>query len=372
MNQNVKIINLIQNVATPHNNALIGRFKNDKRTKLILWYERCHDAQKYHWKKDLTNEHFQANVYGSKINWKFLRYCLLNKNHTYFIVGWSNANTRLLHLLFFVFRRPFNHWTDLPRSLDSSDSLIRKIKRKLSYLILRYSVAKVFCVGKLTINFFKKEGFSASQLVNLPIFVETNILPQSFHSQRNTIFSKYGINENSFVLSSGSRIVYEKGYDLLLRGLSSLSFGIRKNIKLFIVGCGEQLSSIMKLASELMLNEQVIFVKWLEIEDFMSLIANSDVFIHPARVDAYGGTILGMALGVPVIGSTGAGAAVDRIDHGLNGFLYEVEDTLALANYIEQLYRNPRLRSDMAIQARKTALSWPPEAGVEIILQNAI
>ncbi len=207
--------------------------------------------------------------------------------------------------------------------------------------------------------------------MNLPIFVETNILPQSFHSQRNTIFSKYGINENSFVLSSGSRIVYEKGYDLLLRGLSSLSFRIRKNIKLFIVGCGEQLSSIMKLVSELMLNEQVIFVKWLEIEDFMSLIANSDVFIHPARVDAYGGTILGMALGVPVIGSTGTGAAVDRIDHGLNGFLYEVEDTLALANYIEQLYRNPRLRSDMAIQTRKTALSWPP-SGVEIILQNAI
>lgn len=127
---------------------------------------------------------------------------------------------------------------------------------------------------------------------------------------------------------------------------------------------------LKRLATELNLVEQIVMEKWLAIDDFKALIANSDVFIHPARFDSYGGTTLGMALGVPVIGSTGAGAAVDRIEHGVNGFLYEATDTQALARIIRQLLTDPELRRRLGEAGRETALRWHPIRGVDILVQH--
>jgi glycosyltransferase involved in cell wall biosynthesis len=79
-----------------------------------------------------------------------------------------------------------------------------------------------------------------------------------------------------------------------------------------------------------------------------------------------------MALGVPVIGSYGAGAAIDRIQQGRNGFLYDAEDIQSLANFITLLYQNPDLRRRMGSEALKTAQEWPPSRGVQILVDHAI
>lgn len=372
MSKKSKPINLIQNLATPHNNVLIGCFKKYSEAEIRLWYERGQDHEKYQWATDITHEHFHAEIYGSSINWKFIRYCLGHRNERYVVVGWSNANTRLLHFLFFLLRRPYNHWSDLPRTLDRSASMRSRLARWLAYRVLRYSNATIFCVGKLTMDYFRRLGFPESRLVNLPIFVQSDEELASYHVQRKEIFSRYKIGDDDFVLSAGSRIVHDKGYDLLIQAVALLDEDIRQHVRVLIVGSGVQLTELERLVQELELEEQVILEKWLDITDFKALIANSHVFIHPARVDSYGGTTLGMALGVPVIGSYGAGAAVDRIEQGRNGFLYQPDDVRALANLITLLYRYPELRSYMGQEARKTATSWPPERGVEIMVNNAI
>ena len=79
-----------------------------------------------------------------------------------------------------------------------------------------------------------------------------------------------------------------------------------------------------------------------------------------------------MALGVPVIGSYSAGAALDRIEQGRNGFLYDAEDIRALGNFITLLYQNPDLKKRMGEAAYQTARQWPPQRGVDIIINNAI
>jgi phosphatidylinositol alpha 1,6-mannosyltransferase len=114
------------------------------------------------------------------------------------------------------------------------------------------------------------------------------------------------------------------------------------------------------------------FTGWLDIQEFKEIIANADIFIHPARFDSYGGTTLGMALGVPVIGSMGAGAAVDRIKHGVNGFLYEPTDTKALSIYIARLLQFAELRHRIGEAGRQTAMQWHPSRGVDIITEHSI
>ena len=224
----------------------------------------------------------------------------------------------------------------------------------------------------ITLNYFKKIGFAKSKLFNLPIFVESNENLPLYHSQRKELLNKYAIQSNDLILSAGSRIIYEKGYDLLIKAVGLVAADIRQHIKIIIVGDGDNVQVLEELIKELKLSDQIILEKWLAIKDFKTLIANSDVFIHPARFDSYGGTTLCMALGVPAIGSYGAGAAVDRIEQGRNGFLYEAEDTKTLANFITLLYQNPDLRKRMGEEALKTAKAWSPSRGVQIIIDHAI
>ena len=175
-----------------------------------------------------------------------------------------------------------------------------------------------------------------------------------------------------FLISSGSRIVHEKGFDLLINALAKIDVEIQSKVKLIIVGVGPELENLKRLTVDLKLERHVIFEDWLDIEAFKSVVVHSHLFAHPARRDAYGSTILGMAMGVPVVGSYEAGAAYDRIDSGRNGFLYHATDTGELASLITILVRYPLLRARMGEEALKTAIYWSPERGVNIIIDNII
>ena len=366
-------INLIQDIATPHNNVLISEFIDKSNIRLNLWYALQSDTNLYQWSKDLTQEHTSANIYGTSLNLKFIKYCLFHSDERYIIVGWANINTILLTFLFFLLRRPFNHWTDLPDFHDEHIIGFRKrILRWGAYKVLKYSNSIIFGVGVSSIKYFRKLGFSEKRLINLPIFVKVNEDLIAYKSKRNQLIEKYALGDSTFIISAGSRIVREKGYDLLIKAISFLDNEILDNLKLFVVGSGPSLFELEKQVIDLNLNNQVIFIKWLPIEDFKEIIANSDIFVHPARIDSYGGTTLGMALGVPVIGSFEAGAALDRILSGKNGFLYHAEDIQTLSNYISILYKYPLLKKTMATAARDTALQWPPSRGVDIITLHAI
>ena len=368
----VVTINLVQDLATPHNNVLIAQFKDNPDVKLKIWYAVDQDRGLYQWDKNISHEHFPAEIYGSAINWHFIKYCLTHQDEKFVIVGWANNNTRLVTLLFFLLRRKFNHWTDLPNTETRCKSLKQKFLRWLAYKMLRYSSAMVFCVGVTSMNYFRQLGFSEARLVNLPIFVEVNDNIPAYQMKREIIFAKYHIVPKNFVISAGSRLIHEKGYDLLINAVGLLDEETRKHVKVVIVGSGPCVAELQRLIVDLQLIDQITLEKWLAIEDFKTLIANSDIFIHPARLDSYGGTTLGMAVGVPVIGSYQAGAALDRIAQGRNGFLYDAEDIQVLANFITLLYQNPTLCKRMGKEARKTALKWPPRRGLEIIVENAI
>lgn len=368
----MQTINLIQDLATPHNNVLISAFTEKPGARLNVWYARDQDQKLYPWRKNISHEHYSARIYGNRFNWEFIRYCLKNSHEKFVIVGWMNINTSLLHIIFFLLRRPFNHWTDTPSAHSSNASLPQKISRWLAYKLLRYSRAKVFCVGVTAMKQFRHWGFPEEKLVNLPIFVKTNEDLPALLSRRNDIYARYKLFDDTFIVSAGSRLFHEKGYDLLIQAVSLLDKQVLEKTRVIIVGNGVDLEKLKNLAETLHLGNQIIFESWLDIDDFKALIANSSVFVHPSRFDAYGGTTLGMALGVPVIGSYQAGAAADRIVHERNGYLYDAEDTKTLAKHITHLFADSDLRKRMGEEARKTALLWPPERGADIILQNAI
>ncbi len=366
----MKKINLIQDIATPHNNVIINSFLGRQDVSIRLWYAEELNSKRYPWSKNITHEHFTAAIYGRCLNLKFVVNCLLKRDELFLIVGWMNINTILLHLLFYITRKQFNHWTDLPN--DKHKNIFGRLKSYVAYFILLHSRSRIFCVGKSTLDYFIGRGFSPDRLINLPIFVDVIDDLAIYRSKNQEVSGKYNLSPDGILISAGSRLIYDKGFDLFIIAISKIQRKLRKKIKCIIVGSGEEELNLIGLIKRLDLESVVVIERWLDFDDFMRLVANSDIFVQPSRFDAYGSTIFGMSLGVAVIGSSGAGAAVDRINHGLNGLIYNWCDTDLLASHIEYLIINTEFRHKIASEGHLTAKGWHPSIGVDIIVGHAI
>ena len=364
------MLHLIQDIATPHNNVVIQALVHAKQP-LTLWYS-TDGKQKYGWQEDLTNAVLPAKMYGTRfVSFKLFAQALKNifsRQHTYLLVGWMNPTTRALVLLFWLTRRPYNMWFDMPNDALTRHPL-KKALRTFFYFILRTSNAHVFCVGNTTVKYFKDKNFTPQRLTNLPIFVACPTQKEitTLKKDGQILCQKYNIPHKNFLIVAGSRLVHEKGFDLLITALTHLP--THKNINCVIIDQGEETKNLSAQITTHKLEKVVQIIPWLSFHDFQALIAASNVFNHPARQDAFGATIFAHALGVPVLGSTGAGAATDRISHGHNGFLYPATDTQALAHHIQTLKNNLELQTELSQNAYLSAQNWTPDQA-PIILQK--
>lgn len=360
-------LNFIQDIASPHNNVIAKALYQDSAIDLDLWY--CNTTPEiYGWKTDLTNEVKPAKLYKkNSVDLTFLKHCLTKQDEKYLVVGWQNINTKILLILFTLLRRDFAVWFDLPND-KTERSFIKKIFREFFYLVLKISKAHVFGVGNVTVEYFIKRGFKKQRLTNLPIFVEIDKKPQTYQSQKNEIYSTYNIHKDDFLISTGSRLVPEKGFDILIQAINQLPNNLKSKIKCVIVGKGAEQEILQTQIDTLNLHKQIKIVPWMEIDDLRSLFSVSHMAIHPARFDAYGGaTLNAMAAGVAVIASYQCGSGPDRIIHGENGYLYNAEDVDDLTSIIQHCINNKALCKELSKKAYETALKWKPEIGVEII-----
>ncbi|MGC1491399.1 MAG: glycosyltransferase, partial [Candidatus Acidiferrum sp.] len=109
--------------------------------------------------------------------------------------------------------------------------------------------------------------------------------------------------------------------------------------------------------------------------DVIDFYAAADVYVSPSREDSFGLPVAeAMACGLPVITSAFAGVA-DCVHDGLDGFvLRDPCDAQALAQLVERLHENLRLRNEIGEAAAKTILAWTWDrnaAAVWQLLQDA-
>jgi glycosyltransferase involved in cell wall biosynthesis len=261
-------------------------------------------------------------------------------------------------------------WFDCPQD-SAPRSKLSNLLRESFYLLLRTSNATVFCVGKMTVEYFAARGFNRDQLINLPILVEVNKTRTDFAKQRPAIRKRYNAGKQDILLTAGSRLVHDKGFDILLTAIAALPPAQKKRVRCVIVGQGEDLDSLKALAKKHGIEKQVFFPGWLAFEDYRALMATSDIFIHPARFDAWGSTAFAHAVGVPVIGSTGAGSAADRIENGKNGWLFNPAKPRELTKLITKVFSlTPTQAKAMSAAAHKTAQAWAPAKGAAILLEG--
>lgn len=150
-----------------------------------------------------------------------------------------------------------------------------------------------------------------------------------------------------------SRLEKGKGQDYLIKAIKKVQ---QKNIdiKLKIVGIGETLYSLKKLANELKLQKIISFEGY--VKDAKAEILNSDICVFPTlwELEGFGMVAVeSMSLGVPVI-AFDFGPVAEIITHEQDGLLAKAGDIDDLAANIIRLLKDHQLQNKLKKNALKT------------------
>jgi L-malate glycosyltransferase len=129
----------------------------------------------------------------------------------------------------------------------------------------------------------------------------------------------------------------------------------RPKTKFILVGDGPLYSSMVKLASELGIQRNVVFTGWRE--DAIRIMAASDVFVQASLYETMTVVLLeALSLNLPIIATRIQGDSDEVLTDGVTGFLVEGRDPVALAEKILALLESPELRRQVASNPHRQLL----------------
>lgn len=219
---------------------------------------------------------------------------------------------------------PFISWTDGTLNSEKNIGKVQRLSR--SYIVKRASAF----IASSTASKEAQIAYGAA-------------LEKCFLSYLTVDIRKYLAKKDSYqarqLIYVGS-LIQRKGLDLLLPALAQTS----EDIRLVIVGEGQEKPLLEQQMKKLGLTERVEFKGYVEGEALRRLYMESDAFILPTREDCFGLVLLeAMCASLPVISSKYADGARDLIEEGTNGYIVDPEDTDAFAGTIERIFSEGRL-----------------------------
>lgn len=148
------------------------------------------------------------------------------------------------------------------------------------------------------------------------------------------------------------RLVPAKGLDVLLKACAELK---RRGspFVLHVIGDGPIRQDLEQMATELNVYEDTIFYGYmLHPEQFMPFF---DIFVLPSRAEAFGSVFAEAALCWLALVGTDVGGIAEQIEDGKNGLLVPVDDHIALADALQKVMEDPKLRQKLAKAANDKA-----------------
>lgn len=135
------------------------------------------------------------------------------------------------------------------------------------------------------------------------------------------------------------------------------------NCKLILVGNGPERPKAEKLAKNLGISNRVHFLG--NVKNVQEILGKSDLFLLPSEDESFGLAALeAMSCEVPVVASN-IGGLKELISHGVDGYLIEVGDAEALAQYSLKILQDPRLQGEFGKNARQKVLEkYTPDKNV--------
>jgi glycosyltransferase involved in cell wall biosynthesis len=140
-----------------------------------------------------------------------------------------------------------------------------------------------------------------------------------------------------------------KGIDILIKAIEEARTE-GANVRLTVIGNGDDIPRLRELTSHLGLDSHVTFFEGVPDERLYLLYQECDVFAMPSSKEGFGIVFLeAMRHGKACIGGNHGGTP-EVIDHEVDGYLVDYGDVAQLTHYLVELSQNVELRRDMGLK----------------------
>jgi len=149
------------------------------------------------------------------------------------------------------------------------------------------------------------------------------------------------------------RLVPEKRIDDLIRAVKAMPLFLRKKTRLWIIGDGPERKKLEALAKSYGLEQYITFWGMVQHDKIPFFLSQIDIYVNPSVQEGMAtANIEAMAAGCCVIAANGVGND-EVITDGVDGFLYEPRNIKQLAEKIESLIADKKLRKKLLDRGQK-------------------
>jgi len=216
--------------------------------------------------------------------------------------------------------------------------------------------------GQLAIdnNFLSADNIT---IISNGVDVNGKFNPDNIDEAKTVALKKeFGFSEHDIVITFIGRLVKEKGIFDLLNAFNKVK---QDNIKLLIIGSTSSSERDQQTSDELEKykeNTNVIFTGYRN--DISEILSISDVFCLPSYREGMPRSIIeAMAMNCGIIATNIRGSR-EEVDHGVNGYLVNLNDPTEIASTIESLANDRETLAKFKKNAREKAVNYYDEKKV--------
>lgn len=171
-----------------------------------------------------------------------------------------------------------------------------------------------------------------------------HIIPNFIVSSHGTFDQQRKKNNQVVRIVTISRLDSNKGIEWLINCFLDVQVLVQQKIELIIAGEGPEKDKLYEICRNRNA-ENVTFLGF--ITSVETLLKSSDIFVLPSRFESFPLTILeAMNFGLPII-ATNTGGISELIDHNVNGYMVDYNDSQNLKKHLLTLISNEQKRSLM-------------------------
>jgi glycosyltransferase involved in cell wall biosynthesis len=255
-------------------------------------------------------------------------------------------------------RKPFVLWTGIWMTLQTP---FHRMAFPLTRWIYRHADA-IVVYGEHVKKYLAQLNIAAEK-----IFVAAHAVDNSAYSrpvceqEKAVLRGKFDLGKRKVLLYLG-RLEETKGLDYLIEAFALLN---SDDAILVMAGNGSLRPKLEGLVRKGGLENKTRFVGYVPPEDARAYYAIADLLVLPSVTTPTGkepwGLVVNEAMnqGVPVIATDAVGAAAGGlVQSRVNGFVVPERDSPALAQAIEQILTDSKLRDEMSQNARRIIAEW--------------
>jgi glycosyltransferase involved in cell wall biosynthesis len=233
------------------------------------------------------------------------------------------------------------------------------LKRLLKYAFLRWvykHIDHAFYVGTNNKAYFSKYGLKDEQLTFAPHAVDNSRFENDHTKEANDLRSALNLKADDILVLYAGKFEAVKNVELLLSSFIKLN---RNNVHLLLVGNGVKEPLLKNMAANSAARGNIDFRDFMNQSAMPALYQSADLFCLPSFSETWGLAINeAMSCGKAILVADKVGCAIDLVQKGINGDIFESGNVNSLMHSLGELTRSKTRLAEMGENSALIITDW--------------